>query len=65
MSGANNSEVTLAGLLQALNLVEILWTSLLTAICSPAKQNDRPHESYLAQVMAKVLLFNFVLLPNF
>ena len=40
-----------------------MW--LLTAICSPAKQNDRPHESYLAQVMAKILLFNFVLLPNF
>ena len=39
--------------------------SLFTAICSPAKQNDRPHESYLAQVMAKILLFNFVLLPNF
>ena len=38
---------------------------LPTAICSPAKQNDRPHESCLAQGMAKILLFNFVLLPSF
>ena len=36
-----------------------------TAICSPVKQNDRPHESYLAKGMAKILLFKFVLLPNF
>ena len=43
----------------------IVKVSLHTAICSLAKQNDRPHESYLAQGMAKILLFNFVLLPNF
>ena len=36
-----------------------------TVIFSAAKQNDRLHELYLAQGMAKNLLFNFVLLPNF
>ena len=36
-----------------------------TAISSAAKQNDRLHELYLAQGMAKNLLFNFILLPNF
>ena len=38
---------------------------LVTAISSAAKQNDRLHELYLAQGMAKNLLFNFILLPNF
>ena len=36
-----------------------------TVIFSAAKQNDRLHESYLVQGMAKILLYNFVLLPNF
>ena len=41
-------------------------TSILpTAISSAAKQNDCLHELYLAQGMAKNLLFNFILLSNF
>ena len=48
------------------NILIFLPTQILvTAISSAAKQNDRLHELYLAQGMAKNLLFNFILLPNF
>ena len=45
--------------------VDMDINSLFTAICSAAKQNDHLHESCLVQGMAKILLFNFVLLTNF
>ena len=51
----------------AFNLIILqhILDHLITVICSAAKQNDRLHESYLVQGMAKILLYNFVLLPNF
>ena len=47
------------------SLPQIEFIDGYTAIFSAAKQNDHLHESCLVQGMAKILLFNFVLLTNF